>query len=189
MREPAMSDMNCPTCHRAGKTHKGKYHYTESGLRNVWLKGVEIFECECGEKFAHIPCLQELHKLIAQALLKQENQLSGREIRFLRKHMGMKAKDFAERLGVMNVTVSRWEQGETIPPQTIDRLIRFFYATEMQARPVEPKQKRKSERRPLWKIALAVTKIKFKKNIKGQQESPITLPIDRIIKESCAVNA
>jgi len=168
-----MSDMNCPTCHQTGKTHKGKYHYTESGLQNVWLMGVEIFECECGENFAYIPCLQELHKLIARALLKQENQLSGREIRFLRKHMAMKAKDFAERLGVMNVTVSRWEQGKTIPPKTIDRLIRFFYATEMN----------------LPKIALAITKIKFKKHIRGQQESPITLPIDRIIKESCAVNA
>ena len=59
------------------------------------------------------------YKLIAQILLKQENQLSGREIRFLRKHMGMKAKDFAERLGVKNVTVSRWEQGETIPPKLL----------------------------------------------------------------------
>ena len=173
MGEPAMSDMNCPTCRQTGKIHKGKYHYTESGLQNVWLMGVEIFACGCGENFAFIPCVQELHKLIAQILLKQENQLSGREIRFLRKHMRMKAKDFAERLGVKNVTVSRWEQGETIPPKTIDRLIRFFYASEMN----------------LSEIASAITKIKFKKHIKGQKESPINFPIDRIKKQSCAVNA
>ena len=50
-----MRDMNCPTCHQPGKIHKGKYHYTESGLQNVWLMGVEIFECGCGENFAFIP--------------------------------------------------------------------------------------------------------------------------------------
>jgi putative zinc finger/helix-turn-helix YgiT family protein len=173
MCEFAMREMNCPACHQMGKIHTGKYHYTESGLQNVWLLGVEIFECGCGEIFAFIPCAQELHKLIAQILLKQENQLSGREIRFLRKHMGMKAKDFAERLGVKNVTVSRWEQGETIPPKTIDRLIRFFYASEMN----------------LSEIAATITRIKFKKHVKGQKESPINLPIDRIKRESCAVNA
>ena len=168
-----METMACPICKQEGRIYIGKHHYTESGLQNVWLNGVEIFECKCGENFAFIPCAQELHKLIAEILLKQENQLSGREIRFLRKHMGMKAKDFAERLGVKNVTVSRWEQGETIPPKTIDRLIRFFYASEMN----------------LSKIALAITKIKFRKHIKGQKESPINFPIDRIRKGSCVIHA
>jgi len=173
MGEFAMSEINCPHCHLRGKTRKGKYHYTESGLQNVWLVGVEIFKCDCGEKFAFIPYVKELHKLIAEILLKQENQLSGRDIRFLRKHMGLKAKDFAERLGVKNVTVSRWEQGETIPPKTIDRLIRFFYASEMN----------------LSELASAITKIKFRKHVRGQKESPINFPIDKIRKESCVVNA
>jgi hypothetical protein len=69
MGELAMQDINCPNCHQRRQTNKGKYHYTESGLQNLWLKGVEVFECDCGEKFAFIPCVQELHKLIAEDLL------------------------------------------------------------------------------------------------------------------------
>jgi len=168
-----MKNMNCPNCQQLRKTHAGKYHYTESGLQNVWLLGVEIFKCNCGEKFAIIPCLEELHKLIAMIILKKEDQLSGREIRFLRKHMGLKAKDFAKQIGVMNVTVSRWEREETIPPQPIDRLIRFFYATEMK----------------LMDFASTIKRIKFRKHIRGQKESPINLPIERIRKEACVVNA
>lgn len=165
--------MTCPICKREGRTHIGKHHYIESGLQNIWLMGVETFKCECGENFALIPYIQELHKLIAEDLLKQGDQLSGRQIRFLRKHMGLKAKDFAKQLGVRNVTVSRWEQEKTVPPESIDRFIRFFYATEMN----------------LLKIAPEIKKIIFRKHIKGQKESPIFFPIERAKKEFCVVNA
>ena len=167
-----MEEIICPNCQIKGKAQKGKYHYTESGLQNVWLIGVEIFTCECGENFAFIPCAQELHKLLAEILITKEEQLSGREIRFLRKHLGLKAKDFAKHLGVRNVTVSRWEQEETIPPEPIDRLIRFFYATEMN----------------LSKIAPQIKNIDFRKHIKGQKESPIFFPMERVNKKSCEVN-
>ena len=107
-----MESMTCPTCKQEGTIHIGKHHYLESGLPNVWIEGVEIFECNCGENFAYIPCASELHRLIAEILLQKEEQLSGREVRFLRKHMGLKAKDLAQKIGVMNVTVSRWEREE-----------------------------------------------------------------------------
>ena len=167
--------MICPTCKQEGKIHVGKHHYTESGLQNVWLKGVEIFECKCGENFAFIPYAQELHKLIAEILLKKEDQLSGREIRFLRKHMGLKAKDFAKQIGVMNVTVSRWEREETIPPITIDRLIRYFYAAEMS----------------LMKLAPKIKKIKFRKHKKGQKAPIINLPVAKAKRATrvCVANA
>jgi len=109
----------------------GEYHYLESGLINVWLQGIEILNCECGEKIISIPQILELHQLIAEFLLEQENQLSGREIRFLRKHMGLKAQDFARKLGVNKSTVSRWEHDKDRPSESIDRLIRLFYATQM----------------------------------------------------------
>ncbi len=169
----AMENITCPNCQQLRQPHVDKYHYTESGLQNVWLKGVEIFECDCGEKFAIIPCRDELHKLIAMKLLKKVDQLSGREIRFLRKHMGLKAKDFAKQIGVMNVTVSRWEREETIPPKPIDRLIRFFYATEMK----------------LIDFAPTIKRIRFRKHKKGKKESPINLPMEGIKKEPCIVNA
>lgn len=172
MGEFAMSNMNCPTCHQTGKTHKGKYHYTESGLQNLWLEGVEVFKCDCGEKFAFIPRIQELHNLIGKILLEKEDQLSGREIRFLRKHMGLKAKDFAKELGVGNVTVSRWENGESSPSESIDRFIRLFYAAS----------------KGFDEIAKSLVKDIFPKLKKGQKESPIFFPIDSLGQE-CVVNA
>ncbi len=167
-----MTDMTCPTCHQTGKAHKGKYHYTESGLQNVWLMGVEIFECECGKNFAFIPCAQELHNKIVGLLLEKENQLSGREIRFLRKHMGLKAKDFARELGVGKVTVSRWESGEYSPSESFDRFIRLLYAT----------------RTGLNEIALHLVKEIFPKLRKGQKDLPIDFPIDGVKGETCAAN-
>jgi putative zinc finger/helix-turn-helix YgiT family protein len=166
-----MTDIKCPSCQQFGQTYKGKYHYTESGLPNIWLLGVEIFYCACGEKFAFIPCMEDLHKIIAIDLLEKEDQLSGREIRFLRKHMGLRAKDFAKHIGVMNVTVSRWEREEIIPPKPMDRLIRFFYATEMK----------------LFDFASKIKVITFRKHIKGQKASPINIPVERFT--SCVVNA
>ncbi|MHB9074147.1 MAG: type II TA system antitoxin MqsA family protein [Desulfobaccales bacterium] len=168
-----MKEMNCPSCQKRRQTHIGKYQYTESGLQNVWLLGVEIFECDCGENFAFIPCVQELHNLIAEILLKKENQLSGREIRFLRKHIGMKSKDFAHELGVKPVTVSRWESGDYPPSESFDRFIRLFYTARM----------------GLEEIAMQLVKEIFPKLKKGQKESLINFPIDRIRKEPCVVSA
>lgn len=166
-----MKNMKCPSCQQLGHTHKGKYHYIESGLPNIWLIGVEIFECNCGETFAFVPCLDDLHQIIAMDLLEKDDQLSGREIKFLRKHLGLRAKDFAKQIGVMNVTVSRWEREEFIPPKPMDRLIRFFYATEM----------------GLLDVASKIKVIKFRKHIKGQKTSPINIPVERFT--SCVVNA
>lgn len=166
-----MKTITCPICKKEGRIHTGKHHYIESGLQNVWLMGVEIFECDCGENFAFIPCAQELHKIIAEILIKKEDQLSGREIRFLRKHMGMKAKDFANELGVKPVSVSRWENGDFAPSKSIDRFIRLLYAARM----------------GLGEIATDLVKDKFPRLQKGQKESPIYFPIDRIKREPCLI--
>jgi len=166
-----MKTMACPICKKEGRIHTGEHHYTESGLQNVWLMGVELFECDCGENFAFIPCAQELNKLISQILLRKEGQLSGREIRFLRKHMGMKSKDFAKEIGVKPVTVSRWENGDSPPTEPLDRLIRLFYAARM----------------GLGEIATELVKDKFHRLQKGQKESPIYFPIDQIKREPCLI--
>jgi putative zinc finger/helix-turn-helix YgiT family protein len=167
-----MKTMLCPICKHEGKIQIGRHHYTESGLRNVWLNGVENFNCShCEENFAFIPCAQELHKMIAQILIKKEDQLSGREIRFLRKNMGMKAKDFAKELGVKPVTVSRWENGDSPPHESLDRLMRLFYAVRM----------------GLGEIATELVEDQFHRLQKGQKESPIYFPLDKIKREPCLI--
>jgi putative transcriptional regulator len=169
-----MKNIKCPSCQQMRQTHKGEYHYTESGLPNVWLRGVEVFECDCGEKFAFIPCIEELHKLIGKTLMKKEDQLSGSEIRFLRKHMMLKSKDFAKELGVQNVTVSRWENGNSHPSESIDRLIRLVYSIKMG-------QKR---------TGMVLLMDRFRSLKKGQGETkPYSFPANKFVKRTCIANA
>jgi putative transcriptional regulator len=169
-----MKNVKCPSCRQMKQTHMGEYHYTESGLPNVWLRGVEVFECDCGEKFAFIPCLEELHKLIGKTLIKKEDQLSGREIRFLRKHLMLKSKDFAKELGVKDVTVSRWENEASQPPESVDKLIRLFYAIKMGLR----------------KTDTDLVMDNFPKVRKAPRETKLySFPARMFVKRECAVPA
>ncbi|MGO9620330.1 MAG: type II TA system antitoxin MqsA family protein [Desulfobaccales bacterium] len=169
-----MKIMKCPSCQQMRETHKGGYHYTESGLPNVWLRGVEIFECDCGEKSAFIPCIEELHKLIGKTLIVKEEQLSGSEIRFLRKHMMLKSKDFAKELGVQKVTMSRWENSDSQPSESVDRLIRLVYAIKM----------------GLSKTDKTLVMDKFRNLRKGHHETKLySFPARLFVKRSCVAYA
>lgn len=126
-----MSKIKCPNCGREQETFVGEYQYLESGLNNVIIEGIEIFRCPCGEHSALIPHIVELHKTIAKCLIEQTRPLNGKEIRFLRKNMGMKAMNFARLLGVDNATVSRWENDKEKHSDIVDRFIRLIYANEM----------------------------------------------------------
>ncbi len=121
-------EMKCPMCSREMKRKTGKYRYTESGLDNVYLLGVEIYKCHCGETAVSIPAIMELHKIIGTALIKKDRPLTGKEIRFLRKNIGMSAKGFAEVLGIDRSTLSRWENDNQVLSATNDRLIRLAYS-------------------------------------------------------------
>ncbi len=84
--------------------------------------------------------------------------------------MGLKAKDFAEYLGVNNVTVSRWERGEERPPQPTDRLIRLFYAGIM----------------GLKDIAHELIMDMFREIMPNQEEQEIHFPIRKLKElDSC----
>lgn len=108
---------------------EGTHHYTESGLDNVVLERVEICQCEnCDEEIVRIPAMPELNSAIGEVLIKQESILSGKEIRFLRKNMGLSATQLTKIMGVSNEAISRWENGKQKISKTHDRLIRAIYA-------------------------------------------------------------
>jgi len=126
-----MSKIKCPNCGRKQDTFIGEYKYLESGLDNVIIRGIEIFQCSCGEHSAFIPQIMEIHRAIAKCLIEQTRPLAGREMRLLRKNMGMKAIELAKFLGVDKATVSRWENEKDKHSDIIDRYIRLLYATRM----------------------------------------------------------
>lgn len=121
--------MRCLEC--GGMTRarrRSTYRYTESGLSNVMLSGITVHVCtKCRTKYAELPAVQLLHAAIAKDILAQREALRGEEVRFLRKEMGIKAKDFAEMLGVTKVAVSRWENSKGALPPITDRLIRCVF--------------------------------------------------------------
>ncbi|TXT26826.1 MAG: hypothetical protein FD134_353 [Gallionellaceae bacterium] len=104
---------------------KNAYHYTESGLRNIWLaNGYTVRKTKYGEGIA-IHDADGLHRAIARALANKPH-LTGAEVRFLRKEMGMSQRGLGELLGVTDQAVALWEKKGRLP-RTADRLLRLIY--------------------------------------------------------------
>ena len=119
--------MKCPTCNKKMDCKTGKYQYSESGLDNVYLLGVEVCKCSCGERSVSIPAIMELHRVIGIALVTKDTALTGKEIKFLRKNIGISGKVFAEVIGIDRSTLSRWENDNQVVSKSNDRLIRLVY--------------------------------------------------------------
>src|SRR3989338_8849948 len=104
---------------------KDAYHYTESGLRNIWLaNGYAVRQTKYG-KGVSIHDVDGLHRAISQALA-SKSHLTGAEVRFLRKEMGMSQRGLGELLGVTDQAVALWEKKGRLP-KTADRLLRLIY--------------------------------------------------------------
>jgi len=84
---------------------------------------------------AEIPAHEQLMRLIARDPIANPGALTGEEIRFLRKRLGMKAVDFAKALGLEPETLSRIENNKQPASEQSDKLIRFFYALSVKDDP------------------------------------------------------
>jgi len=109
------------------------YHYTDSGLDNVYLKnGYTIHTTPYGEGVT-IEDTDELHKAIGHWLVSSPKPLNGAELRFLRLELGMTQKDLAAALGLEEQAVRRWEKKrDGIFNPTADRLVRVLYTAYFQ---------------------------------------------------------
>ena len=102
------------------------YHYTESGLSNVWLaNGFELQKTEYGKGVA-IADVKGLHRIIAKYLVDNKARLTGNEFRFLRKELGLSQAKLAKLWGYDAQTIALWEKGKRIPV-IADRFIRAYY--------------------------------------------------------------
>jgi putative zinc finger/helix-turn-helix YgiT family protein len=122
-------NIKCGACGQSTEIRTQQdYHYTESGLDNIYLINIELRVCEsCGAVTPRIPKINQLHETIAKALALKPYPLNGAEVRFLRKHLGLKAKEFAANLRVDVSTYSRWENGDQQIGEQSDALIRLLY--------------------------------------------------------------
>jgi putative zinc finger/helix-turn-helix YgiT family protein len=115
----------CSDCGSEALVERGTYRFRESGLDNVVLKGIEIIRCPaCGNEEPIIPNLDGLLRIIAVALVTNRLPLTGAEVRYLRKYLGMSGDQFARILHTDKSTLSKWETGAVTIGSKSDLLIR-----------------------------------------------------------------
>lgn len=103
------------------------YHYTESGLSNVYLKNGFTVEKIDGEEYTSIDDMNGLHRAIAQAVVDSSKPLTHEEFKFLRIELNVSQKMLGTRFGVDEQTIARYEKGLTKIPRTTDAALRALY--------------------------------------------------------------
>ena len=104
-----------------------EYHYAESGLPDIVVNNVRVSTCPvCQARVVGIPQVSRLHQTIARALAKKRARLTGPEVRFMRKWLGMSGTDFARAMGVTKETVSRWENNHESMGMTAELFLRHM---------------------------------------------------------------
>jgi putative zinc finger/helix-turn-helix YgiT family protein len=119
----------CTNCEEAVTPERRNYRYAESGIPNVILQGVEVADCpKCGTSDVIIPRIAKIHRAIAQALANSPARLTGEQLRFLRKHLGLSGEQFGLYLHTDKTKISKWENGEDQIGPATDRLVRLLAA-------------------------------------------------------------
>ena len=118
----------CSQCDSKMTSHKAnRYHYVESGLSNIYLKGVTMWSCpNCDADEVEIPDPAGLQDALARTLVSKASRLTGKEFRFLRTYLGHSGADVATRFTVSRETISRWETGTLKVPGPADIALRYM---------------------------------------------------------------
>ena len=106
------------------------YHYTDGGLRNVWLaNGYEIKKTPFGEGVA-FHNLDGLTESICISLTKKAGVLTGSEFRYIRSAgMLLSQPALGNLMGIDGQSVARWEKTSKVP-RWADKLVRLLYTAQ-----------------------------------------------------------
>ena len=107
------------------------YHYTDGGLRNVWLaNGYEITQTLYGEGVS-FHNLDGLTRSICMALTRKSSPLTGAEFRYIRSAgMLVSQPALGKLMGIDGQSVARWEKTSKVPLWA-DKLARLLYAAQV----------------------------------------------------------
>lgn len=110
-----------------GECDKEPYHYTECGLDDVYLvSGYDREETPYGNAVS-VKNADGLHVAIGVYLATEEKALSGKELRFLRKEMGLTQAELGQYVGLDPQTVARWEKDQYPITGAADLVVRLLY--------------------------------------------------------------
>jgi hypothetical protein len=122
---------------------KGYYHYTESGLDNVWLAPSGVKRRTFGEYGEAIAIHDEeaLWNLIGRSIANQDSRIVGQELKFLRTLLDWTQTNLGKRLGYIDgQIVAKWEKARHTPvPVAADTFIRAAYREKIGERPMVTK--------------------------------------------------
>ena len=76
---------------------------------------------------ADIPAVPELLSSIARSIVAKASPITGEQVRFLRKRLGLNAKVFANLVGMKPETLSKIENDRAPAQLGLDKLVRFLY--------------------------------------------------------------
>jgi DNA-binding transcriptional regulator YiaG len=111
------------------------YNYTECGLENVWISGVQEVGDHGGNVTFTIKDFSGLQKAIAQAVVRRSG-MSGPEIRFLRTELGMTQAQLAKILHVHTLSVGRWEREEAAIDKNAETVFRALAIQRLNLGPI-----------------------------------------------------
>ena len=101
------------------------YHYTDGGLRHIWLaNGYERVETPYGKALI-IQDLPGLTRAICKALIRKNSKLTGAEFRYLRQAMLMSQASLGRTLGRTDQAIAGWEKNSKVP-KFADQMLRGF---------------------------------------------------------------
>jgi len=110
-----------------GESAKAPFRYTGCGLDDIWLISGYTVEEHDGEQAVTIRNLEGLHKAIGESLIQRKKILSSKEVRFLRRQIGITQSEMARLVGCDAQQIARYEKGENKMPGPTDRLVRMLY--------------------------------------------------------------
>ena len=102
------------------------YHFTDGGLRNVWLKNGYVERTTPYGKTVSFHDLDGLVKTICGALVKKQGKLTGAEFRYLRTALLLSQKSLGQAVGYTEQAVAKWEKTGKVP-KAIDLMIRMLF--------------------------------------------------------------
>jgi len=102
------------------------YHYTDSGLDDIWLSGgVERRNTPYGPATA-IHNIDELHAAIGLSIANSK-KISGKEFRFLRVELDLSQRTLASVLRATEQQIHRWETGQSAIPGPAQVALAGYY--------------------------------------------------------------
>ena len=102
------------------------FQYKACGLDTVYLLSGYTSDVVAGHECFAVEDADDLHRAIAEQLVRHRKVLSGQEVRFLRKYMDLTQANLGSLLSVSDQTIARYEKDRVALEGSADTLLRIY---------------------------------------------------------------